>query len=317
MSNSVTEMDDFHLKMELLGSIEVGIVVFNQQFEVQVWNEFMQNHSGILPSEIRNKSLFSFFPEIDQEWFVQKTEPVFQLKSPAFIIWEQRPHLFQFSTYRPITSDSDYMYQNVTLFPLTSVSGDVEQIGMVVYDVTDEAISKLRFIQANKELEKISRVDGLTGLFNRRYWEESCELEYKRCSRSSGASSLIILDIDHFKKVNDTHGHPAGDEVIRRIAGIIQKTTRETDLCGRYGGEEFTIILPDTDIDQATLVAERIRRKAESLVVVHDNVDISFTVSVGISAFHESYSSHIEWLESADRNLYTAKESGRNKVVAK
>lgn len=309
------ELEELHWKHDLLGSIEIGIVVLNRKFEVQIWNEFMENHSGIRPSEIKDKPIFEFFPDLDVEWFKQKTDPVFQLKSPAFIIWEQRPYLFEFSTYRPITSASDYMFQNVTLFPLASLSGEVEQICVVVYDVTDEAISKQRFAKANEQLKLMSRVDGLTGLFNRRFWEEKCVEEYKRCRRTERVSSLIILDIDHFKQVNDNYGHPAGDQVIKSVADIIRKAIRETDLAGRYGGEEYTVILPDTNSASARFVAERIRKMAEKLTVQYEGLEINFTISAGIAEFNPSFSDHVNWLDKADKGLYEAKQNGRNQVI--
>ena len=312
IDSSLAEM---HWKHDLLGSIEVGIVVLDKEYNVQVWNQFMENHSSIVPGMIQDKNLFEFFPEIDKKWFCRKAEPAFTLKSPVFIIWEQRPHLFRFDCNRPITSQTEYMYQNITIFPLASLTGQVEQICLVIYDVTDEAIGRLGIQSLNQQLEEMSRVDGLTELYNRRYWEEQFTMEFKRHKRTEGPSAIIMLDIDHFKKVNDTYGHPAGDDVIRALADVIRKTTRETDLAGRYGGEEFAIILPDTPVDNVEFVAERIRRFAEKTVVVYDEIDIKFTVSIGIAGFDEKYKDATQWLEAADKALYKAKESGRNKVI--
>lgn len=312
IDSSLAEM---HWKHDLLGSIEVGIVVLNKDYEVQVWNQFMENHSSIVPGMIQEQNLFEHFPEIDKEWFIRKAEPAFSLKSPVFIIWEQRPYLFHFDCNRPITSQADFMYQNITIFPLASLTGSVEQICLVIYDVTDEAVSRKGIQTLNKQLEQISRVDGLTGLYNRGFWEEQFVLEFKRDKRSESPTSLVMLDIDHFKKVNDTYGHPAGDAVIKALAGLIKKAIRETDLAGRYGGEEFAIILPDTPVANVEFVAERIRRLAEKLTVVHDEVEIKFTVSLGVAGFKHEYKDSTQWLDAADKALYQAKESGRNKMV--
>jgi diguanylate cyclase (GGDEF)-like protein len=167
----------------------------------------------------------------------------------------------------------------------------------------------------NNQLEKISRVDGLTGLYNRRFWEEQFVMEFKRDKRSDSPSALIMIDIDHFKKVNDTYGHPAGDEVIKALAGIIKKATRETDVAGRYGGEEFAIMLPDTPVANVEFVSERIRRLVEKCTVVYDEIDISFTISIGIAGFKQTHADSTQWLDSADKALYQAKESGRNRVI--
>ena len=307
-------ISELHWQHDLLGSIEVGLAVLDRNYNVLVWNQFMENHSGVLPSEIRNKCLFDYFAEIDQDWFKRKAESVFNLNSAAYIIWEQRPYLFKFASNRPITSASNTMFQNITLFPLASLKDEVEQICLVVYDVTDEAMNKKGIETLNAELQKISRVDGLTGLFNRRFWEEQFEREYKRLMRSGKPASVIMLDIDHFKKINDTYGHPAGDHIIKTLARIIKTAIRETDVAGRYGGEEFAIFLPETDAKHARLVAERIRKLAERFVPEYEEHSITFTVSLGIADFNSSYTSHVAWLEKADNALYQAKESGRNKV---
>ena len=303
------------LTQQFFSSLEVGLVVLDENFNVEVWNQFMQSHSNIAQQQALGKNLFALFPEIDEVWFRSKVKPVFQLNTPAYIIAEQRQYLFRFDTYRPVTSASKYMHQNVSLFPLTDASGKVTKVCIVVYDVTDEMVSRKQFADANNKLKRMSRIDGLTSLNNRRYWEECAQHEYKRLGRSRGQSSLIILDIDHFKKINDTYGHPAGDEVIRYCAEIIRKTTRETDVCGRYGGEEFTILLPDTDAEQAILVGERLRRKAALKSVDYDGEEIDFTISVGIAEFHPRFNTHTEWLEAADKALYRAKQGGRNQVV--
>lgn len=314
MTESVADTQALHWQFDLLGSIEVGLAVMDRNFNVTVWNQFMENHSGVRPNTIRDKCLFDFFSEIDRDWFQLKTEPVFNLRSPAFIIWEQRPFLFKFDSNRPITSASEFMYQNITIFPLASMSGEVEQICIVVYDVTDEALNKQAIQSLNKQLEQISRVDGLTGVFNRRYWEEMFNLEHKRVGRNNFPAAVMMLDIDHFKRVNDTYGHPAGDYIIKTLASVIKKSIRETDVCGRYGGEEFAIFLPDTTAENAAFVAERIRTTCEALLPDYEGQTIPFTVSLGIAEFSLDYTTHMSWLEKADQALYQAKEGGRNRV---
>lgn len=311
-TNDIAEM---HWKHDLLGSIEVGIVVVDRDYRVVVWNQFMENHSSIVPSMIRGKSLFDSFSEIDENWLRAKAEPVFSLKSPVFVIWEQRPYLFHFGANRPITSPSEFMYQNITIFPLASLSGHVDQMCIIVYDVTDQAVSKKAVDALNIKLEQLSRVDGLTEIFNRRYWEEQLSREFKRNMRSPGNSSVIMLDIDHFKKINDTYGHPAGDEVIRQLAKLISHVSRETDICGRYGGEEFTILLPDTAAENVMVLAQRIRQSVEKLTIEYEQQSISFTVSVGIAQFDPAFEQHTQWLERVDKALYQAKTGGRNQVV--
>ncbi len=132
---------------------------------------------------------------------------------------------------------------------------------------------------------------------------------------TEGQASLVIFDIDHFKKVNDTYGHAAGDDVIRKTSEILRKTARATDHCGRYGGEEFTVLLPNTPVDQARYFAERLRKRIESEVVNTEAGPIQYTISLGVCAFNKRFRNHAEWLEHADKALYESKELGRNQTT--
>ncbi|MDP6882342.1 MAG: diguanylate cyclase [Alteromonas macleodii] len=297
---------------ELLDSIEVGIAVLDRNFNVQVWNKFLENHGAKKAEAIIGDSLFSHFPEIEEKWLRTKVDPVFNLKSPVFIIWEQRPYLFKFGCNRPVTSAAEFMYQNVTMFPIVDKRGNVERFCMLVYDVTEQALGKRGMEHLNEELKTASRVDGLTGLYNRRYWQERFDEMHKLCVRREKPSTALMLDIDHFKRINDTYGHQAGDKVIKMLAALIKRCVRETDLAGRYGGEEFAIILNDSSVEDAKIVAERIRQLAQRLVVEHEGESISFTVSLGLAQFTPDFKGALAWLECADQALYEAKENGRN-----
>lgn len=318
MSMNIDVMEELsrqHWLSDLLSSLEVGIVVLDQDFRVEVWNQFMENHSNLRPSQIIGQSLFQHFPEIEADWLTLKAEPVFNLKTPVFLIWEQRPYLFRFGCNRPITSELDLMYQNVTLFPLSSLTGKVERMCMLVYDVTDQASSRLNIEGLNNQLTEMSRVDGLTQLYNRRYWQERFQSLYRLSKRRDSANTAVMLDIDHFKAVNDTYGHQAGDKVIQTLARIIKEQVRETDLAGRYGGEEFAVILCDAEGAGAMQVAERIRTAAQATEVTHDGQTIRFTVSLGLAEFSAGFQNEMQWLDIADQALYEAKESGRNRAI--
>lgn len=155
---ALDELLEFHWMMDMLQTVDVGIVVFDREFKVKVWNGFMESHSGMLPSDVRLKSLFELFPNFKKSWFEQKCRPVFELKTRTFITWEQRPYLFKFPNYRPITGSESFMYQNITLSPLVSANGVVDNISMMIYDMTDvasgkkqlESLQVLRFEEAQK-----------------------------------------------------------------------------------------------------------------------------------------------------------------------
>lgn len=314
MTNQVGAFQDIHWLMDILEHIDVGLVVMDQDFEIQLWNSFMQNHSAKLAREVMGKKLFQVFPELPESWFSRKVQSVLTLQNAAFTTWEQRPYLFKFKHYRPITGTAPHMYQNSTIIPLLDATGNVEQICLIIYDVTDTAINKIGQQQANQQLKELSRTDPLTQLNNRGYWEKCLIDEFKRFDRYGGDSCLIILDIDHFKKINDTYGHTVGDDAIRAVSREIRKHIRDVDTAGRYGGEEFTLILPETDMAGAKVVAERLRKAIEELVVHSDGHAIGFTISLGVSKITAGIANHTAWLEQADQALYKSKENGRNQV---
>jgi PAS domain-containing protein len=140
------ELLEMHWMMDMIQTVDVGIVVFNRNYAIKVWNGFMEAHSGLLPSDVRDQSIFSLFPEIDQKWLSLKVRPVFELKTRAFVTWEQRPYLFKFRNYRPITSNAPYMYQNIVFSPLVSATGQVEHVCMMIYDMTDAASAKKQLL---------------------------------------------------------------------------------------------------------------------------------------------------------------------------
>lgn len=156
------------------------------------------------------------------------------------------------------------------------------------------------------EAESLAVTDGLTRLFNRRYLIDQLAIEVKRTQRHSRTFTLLFLDIDGFKHYNDTHGHQAGDEVLRQIAIVTRATARETDVVARYGGEEFVVIAAGSDKEQGALLADRIRDKVQRRCPV--------TVSIGVAEFPKDGGSVEQLIEAADQAMYQAKGSGKNRV---
>lgn len=170
--------------------------------------------------------------------------------------------------------------------------------------------------QMEARLEELAITDGLTRLYNRIYFDEKLEDEVQRSLRFKTPLSLLMLDIDYFKKVNDIHGHPAGDTSLVALAELMRGLSRTVDTCARYGGEEFVIILPNTPPDDSMVFAERLRQKVEALRVQYDDKLILFTISIGISALSLTKGNTAEeLLNTVDLALYKSKDSGRNRVV--
>ena len=170
-------------------------------------------------------------------------------------------------------------------------------------------------IEKNSELHQLSITDGLTGLFNRKHLMDLFDMEMSRARRYRISFSVLIADIDHFKKINDTHGHLAGDAVLRRIADTLRHVVRECDHVGRYGGEEFLIILPSSDATGAIKTAQRIREQISQVSFYNDGNEISITISVGVAQCNDGEDSVAAILGRADSALYQAKAGGRNQVI--
>ncbi len=170
---------------------------------------------------------------------------------------------------------------------------------------------------ANLRLNDLVYRDALTGLYNHRYFQETLKSELARASRYRSSVSLIIFDLDHFKKVNDTYGHPAGDQVLINIANAIRKTVRPSDIVARYGGEEFVVILPETDISGVKVFAARLRRCVAGVVTDFEGIKITVTVSVGGTTFSPDMSEVTKdvLIQTADRGLYMSKNNGRDQVT--
>jgi len=172
-----------------------------------------------------------------------------------------------------------------------------------------------QLMQAHQQMEILAMRDGLTGLLNRRTIEEYAEAEFNLTLRKERVLSVIMLDIDHFKNINDRFGHNCGDHTLQQVAKILKEDLRIYDRIGRWGGEEFILILPDTQLMDAAKVAERIRaRTAEMEMSLENGEEFSVQISLGIASTASQFSSLTKLIDAADQALYQAKQTGRNRV---
>ena len=174
----------------------------------------------------------------------------------------------------------------------------------------------LRRLKLYKDIETLAITDGLTGVYTRRYFIERFDEEIKRSVLRKSSLSFLMIDADHFKKINDQHGHLTGDAVLKEIANIIQENVREIDIVGRFGGEEFCVVLPDTDLDGAIVVAHRIRKSSEKRSIKAYDSTLHVTLSIGLATYPSDGKLLEELMDKADWALYRAKSQGRNCVVA-
>lgn len=167
----------------------------------------------------------------------------------------------------------------------------------------------------HEEIYRLTTVDGLTQVYNKRYFMENLERELSRCQRYGRDLSLIIFDIDHFKHINDSYGHLAGDAVLKQLAELVKANIRREDFLARYGGEEFAIILPEIDHPSAMVMAEKVRKMVEEEKFRFEKITIPVTVSLGVITHEGSLGEALDFIKEADQNMYEAKRAGRNKVV--
>lgn len=303
------------LLTEIVDRISVGILVVNKNYELVLWNTYMENYSQKKAKDIIGKNLFEAFPDLPQSWLEQKIRNVFILKNFSFTSWEHRPYLFKFFHNRPITGGIDYMRQNCTFLPIKGDSGDIEYVCITLLDVTDTSIYESMLKGAVRSLAESSNRDGLTNIYNRRFLEQTMSKEFARIKRYGGTLSFIIIDLDHFKSINDNYGHLAGDEILKIAAKRIGEHLRASDVLARYGGEEFAVLLPETPLGGAEILANRLCQNVAREPVVYNDQEINISASLGVAEFQPELDTHEQLISRADTVLYFSKENGRNQVT--
>ena len=294
----------------------IGIAAVDTRMNIILWNRFMEIHSHLKPSDVLGRNLFDCFPELPKDWMEKKLKSVIVLRNSAFTSWQQRPYLFKFPNTRTITTDRPFMYQDCSFWAIQEKSGVVKGVCISVHDMTDTADAQMLLQAATDQavdLQETSQRDGLTGLFNRQYFDEQISSEVTSARRFERPLSLLLIDIDHFKKINDTCGHQGGDEVLRVVAFKLLKILRPADTLARYGGEEFALILPHLNKQESVIVAERLRRIIEREIILLDEKEIKVTISIGVSEIGKGVTSD-KLIKDADGALYLAKKEGRNRV---
>ncbi|GHE94709.1 sensor domain-containing diguanylate cyclase [Thalassotalea profundi] len=299
----------------IVDRINTGVLILDLDYNIVMWNRFLQVHSNKSTENVIDKSVFDVFPELPRRWFERKLSSVIELNTQSFCSWEQRHHLFELPHTRPITTDSVYMAQNCTFLPVLDDS-KITNICLLIEDVTDVYHYQTKLNTVLEQLALSNRIDGLTQIFNRKHWEECLAKEFSRARRYDHGLALIMFDLDCFKLLNDTFGHQGGDKVLIKVASLVQTLLRACDIFGRYGGEEFAIILPETDLTGALDVAERVRRSIAEMIVEFQDEIIHASVSVGVAVINPADTRYEDLISNTDIALYKAKNAGRNKVFA-
>lgn len=292
---------------KLYNSLELGIIVIDNNDNICMWNDFMVSYSNISREKALGVNLFKMFTNLPKIWMKLKFKGVRNLKNVSKVSWEQRPVLFEFT-------GGGTMLQDCTFIPVS----DDNHICIVIDNVTAAANVKIELqelIEINKSLEKSSSFDFLTEVYNREYIVNRLKdhlIDYKVKEFDLTA---IIIDLDDFKRVNDTYGHLIGDRVLKHLCQLVNQTLTDKALFGRYGGEEFLLIFSERQIDDILLLLETLRKKISSDPIKTREGDLFISASFGVAQMQPEIKDDLELLHRADVALYKSKNNGKNCIT--
>ncbi len=327
-------------RFSLLDHAPIGQFILREDFTVLFWNRCLEAWTGVLREAIVGKSLLDHYPHLGAPKYAARIMSVFSGGPPAIFSSQLHSYLipaplpggkfrFQYSVVAGIpTTEEGRCYAMFAIQDVTSLTEAIENHRVALRQAMDEMEVRRKaeaelvrnaeeLARLNEILEERSIRDGLTGLFNHLRFYEVLHRDFLLARRQQSDLGCLLLDLDHFKLINDTYGHPFGDAVLKGVAALLQKMVRKTDIVSRYGGEEFAILLPDTDLHGALVLAHNIRAGMEEHPFHHGDTAVTVTASIGVATFHEHRPAlPQELLAFADTALYKAKAAGRNRVEA-
>ena len=303
----------------VLRAMNLGAVVLDEACRVVVWNCWMDRHSGHTAETVLGQDFFMLFPELRGKRIDGAVRQALRDNFPSVL--SQTLHKAPFRLYTSAASRAadELMQQAVAVTPL-----DVAGAGrLCLIQITDVsvAVARERLLRDQAlELRSQTFSDGLTGIANRRHFDVAMEKEVRRAKRAGSPLSLLMIDIDSFKAYNDHYGHQQGDDCLIRVAAALaQMLRRPLDLIARYGGEEFAVVLPEMDAEHSVRMAEAMRAAIAAMRIPHEKSEHGerlVTVSIGVATHVGDVGDIALLVGAADRALYGAKRSGRNRVVA-
>jgi diguanylate cyclase (GGDEF)-like protein len=260
---------------QLFDMVNLGIIILDRDLKVQRWNRWLEMHTRITAAEIIGSSLPDHFPNLNKNWFIKSCKSVFNVGNFTFLSQKLHNYFIPITPVHHFDPEFKYMQQNCTLGPIYNDKKEIEYIYMIIQDATEVAAYEAKILDINTK-------DKLTEIQNRRYFESKLKHEIDRHRRYKRPLSLIIIDIDAFKKTNDTYGTQAGDSVLIQLAALFTNRLRVVDTIARYAGEEFAIILPETTIHGAEVVAGQLRDLVRNTRFTFGNETMNITISLGV-----------------------------------
>jgi diguanylate cyclase (GGDEF)-like protein/PAS domain S-box-containing protein len=296
--------ENSELLMTIINLIPVAFFVKDHKSRFFLMNRACEEQWGMSFADLRGTDGSQFFPPEQMKQFLAMDRSIFEGRKP--VEFEE--------TFWSAGKNADRIGYTFKL-PMYDASGDPQYLVCVTLDITERKLAQAALLASQKELLVLATTDLLTELPNRRHFFARLTEEFARVQRLGNQHcSILMLDLDHFKRINDTYGHAMGDAVLQHFAQLMRKAFRSIDMAARVGGEEFAVILPGSDLAAARTSAERLREIVAKTPLVQDGKTISVTVSIGAATMVPSDSEADQMLIRADEALYRAKENGRNQV---
>lgn len=296
----------------IFNTIDNGIIILDKNLNILAWNRWLEIRTNILKEEVIDKGICQKFSYIDEKRLKRKVKAALVTKSPSYYNVDPHKYLIKIKI-NSINSNYDLMQQDVTIVPY-----DIENkiVCLYIYDKTALCEINSKLERANTELVDLTNKDYLTKVYNRRYFNDYSKKAIELAKRNNQDISVVAIDIDRFKKINDTFGHTVGDEALITVANILRSNIRKSDIVSRFGGEEFVMLLNNASLTEATVIAEKIRVIIEDTIIKVGDKEIDITASFGVATLNKENDENISiTLQRADDLLYLAKKHGRNEVV--
>ncbi len=284
--------------------IDDGFIIIDQDHRILLWNNCIQSYTTISSEQAIGKCLNTLLHRKSEQWLTQQI---------SIALKADKPSIKYADIFNAISNARLQTFPEVKAFTLSPGSLGNEYLCLVVNGISSSAQNNLSLHEENKKLKEQLQRDPETQLFTKRYWWQCLTEKFNSSQTLGQTSSIVVFDVDGFKKINDTYGHLAGDEAIKRLSFSIRKMIRNGDLAGRFGGDEFVVILPNTRAQEAHNFAESLRTKIMNLEQTSNQPQLS--ISVGVCECTDDMVSEREWFEKADKALYMSKQKGRNQTT--
>jgi diguanylate cyclase (GGDEF)-like protein/PAS domain S-box-containing protein len=323
----------------LLDHLPVGVFILDSEFRILYWNRCMEEWTFLSRPTVAGATLMSLFPHLDAPRYRNRIREIFRGGPPSVFSSQLHRYLIpaplpggklrtQYTVVTGLpTGDPGTCHALFAIQDVTSLSEAIDGYNVMHRELLAEMAERRKaeeqlkkaaadLKRANRALKEKTIRDSLTGLYNHRYFWQTMRRDFLLAERHGTDLSCLLIDLDFFKKVNDTHGHLFGDAVLKRLATKLRHCARQTDVVSRYGGEEFALLLPGTSLNGAMVVAENIRAAIVKTLFARGGIQARISVSIGISSLREHGAiSPEKLLDFADTALYEAKNRGRNRVV--